>query len=248
MVVGLIGSRRSVICVVNAIGPNCALVGAGTGELFGVAEGGTEVGVAAGAEVDVGMGGVAVGGGGTGVEVAGGSKASSVDGSSVANAACVRVGTCCSPVWGTGVSVAGTRVSCSAIGDSILATDSGGTCGACMFSDGSCPLKKNAPAMIAAMTPVTLVAMRARLARTVSSSRTMGNIVDRASRAERLAIVSETTIAARLNPARMTSNQDNKDIVPLLQDLDGVGCLDDDFRRSLVNLDLPAHTYHPIPV
>jgi hypothetical protein len=93
-----------------------------------------------------------------------------------------------------------------------IATALVGSCGTGTLSEGNCPLKKKAPAMIAAITPVTLVAMRARRARTVSSSRTIGKIVDRASRAERLAMVIETTIAARLNPARMTSNHESNDM------------------------------------
>jgi hypothetical protein len=161
------------------------------------------------------MAGVGVRLGGTSVDVAGGGGVSSVDGWSVASATWVGVGVC-SSVGGIGVSVgvlvgvAG--VSSSVADDSTIATNSAGNCGIGMLSEGSCPLKKNAPAMMAAITPVTLVAMRARRARTVSSSRTMGKIVDRASRAERLAMVIETTIAARLNPAKMTSNHESNDM------------------------------------
>jgi hypothetical protein len=66
--------------------------------------------------------------------------------------------------------------------------------------------------MIAATTPVRLDMMRARLARVISSSRTMGKMVVRASRAARLATSQETNIVARLNPARVTSSVDNRDI------------------------------------
>jgi hypothetical protein len=174
---------------------------------------GTEVDVADGAKVEGGMAAVGVRVRGTGVDVADGSEVvASAGGWSVAGATGLRVGVCCSSVGGKGVAVGAAEVSLSAAGDSAIATNPAGNCGTGMLSEGICPLKKNAAAIIAAITPVTLVAMRARRARTVSSSRTIGKIVDRASRADRLAMVIETTIAARLNPARMTSNHESNDM------------------------------------
>jgi hypothetical protein len=171
--VGEDGSRTDRFAAVadlwKAIGPICTLAGAGTGETVAVGEAGTEVDVADGAKVEVGSAAVGVRVGGTAADVAGGSGVvAAAGGWSVAGATGLRVGVCCSSVGGRGVSVGAAGVSFSATGDSTIATNPAGNCGTGMLSEGNCPLKKNAPAMIAAITPVTLVAMRARRARTVS--------------------------------------------------------------------------------
>jgi len=176
------------------------------GELVAVGDPGTGVGVAEGAGAGVKVEGAVV--------AVAGSNGVSVGGSWVlVTATRLLVETFCSSVGGTGVSLGATGVCVMAAGDTAMTANSGGNFRLGMLSVGSCPLKKNAPAMMAAMTPVTLEAMWARRARTVSSSRTIGKMVDLASRAERWAMVSETTIAAKLSPARMTSNHDSKDII-----------------------------------
>jgi hypothetical protein len=146
---------------------------------------------------------------------AGGSGVGLAGVSTVTNTTRLLVATTWSRVGGGGVSVSIGKASVSAAGDWATATTWAGDCWAGKTGKGSCPLKKNAAAIMAAITPVTLVTMRARRARIVSSSRTMGNMVARASRAERLAMLNETTITARLNPARVTSNQDSKDMAHL---------------------------------
>ena len=76
----------------------------------------------------------------------------------------------------------------------------------------TCPITKNAPAITAATTPAPMATIRARHTRSVPSSRTIGKMVARTSRADREATISRTTITARLNPAIETSNTDSRDI------------------------------------
>jgi hypothetical protein len=76
MVVGFVGSRRSVTWVAKEIGPICTLTGAGTGVPAGVGDGGTKVGVADGTRLGVRVGGTGVEVGTTGGEVAGGDAGS----------------------------------------------------------------------------------------------------------------------------------------------------------------------------
>ena len=75
-----------------------------------------------------------------------------------------------------------------------------------------CPLRKKAPAITAATTPAPMATIRARHTRSVPSSRTIGKMVARTSRAVREATISRTTIAARLNPAMEMSNMESRDI------------------------------------
>jgi hypothetical protein len=176
----------------------------GSATVVGVAEGAT-VGVEAGrCMVDVADGGTAV-------------TSAAVFATEVPSSSCAVPGideTCAAATGSVGTILGVTVGPCSTASADPGASETIAAGGGEDIGPGraTCPLRKNAAAATAATTPAPMATMRARHTRSVPSSRTIGKMVARTSRADREATISRTTITARLNPAIETSNMDSRDI------------------------------------